>query len=458
LKGFNGNKGKYTQKSMKIYPLNFFVKRVLLIRLCAATAIIAVTIGAAAYFVQNSKLSNRVIDLGRKGIATLVDRVRVTMEQEHIDNLSALLEVAGRSEPPVVYRAGRFVNYQVYDRDHRILAEASVYASKIPNIQTFLNSRPLSFPETGNEEAFQVNIDGTLFVYVAAPIISHVGEVVAYVRGIFSVSPEMEAEIHKGVFRSVFIAIAIVISVAALLYPVILQLMRRLADYSTHLIDANLETLSVLGSAIAKRDSDTDAHNFRVSLYSAKIGEAIGLPNSAMRELIKGSFLHDVGKIGIPDNILLKPGKLDKNEFSIMQTHVEKGIDIIRRSSWLRDSIAVVGNHHEKYGGGGYPGNLSGDRIPITARIFAIADVFDALTSVRPYKKSLTFGKSMEILEEGRGTHFDPKILDVFTTIARDLYDQYAGHDGNNLRQDLAAVVEKYFYAGMEPLSYGRSS
>ncbi len=121
------------------------------------------------------------------------------------------------------------------------------------------------------------------------------------------------------------IAIAIVISVAALLYPVILHLMRRLADYSTHLLDANMETLSVLGSAIAKRDSDTDAHNFRVSLYSARIGEAMGLPNSAMRELIKGSFLHDVGKIGISDNILLKPGKFDRNEFSIMQTHVEKG-------------------------------------------------------------------------------------------------------------------------------------
>lgn len=162
---------------MKIYPLIFFVKRVLLIRLCVATAAIAVTIGSAAYFVENSKLSDRVIDLGRSGIATLVDRVRMTVEQEHIDNLSALLEFAGRGEPPVVYRAGRFVNYQVYDRDSTILAEASVYASKIPNIQTFLNSRPLSFPETGNEEALQVNIDGTLFVYVAAPIISHVGEV-----------------------------------------------------------------------------------------------------------------------------------------------------------------------------------------------------------------------------------------------------------------------------------------
>jgi len=441
---------------MKIYPLSFFVKRILLIRLCAATAVIAVVIGFVAYSVQNAKLADQVLDLGRRGIATLADRVRMTMDQKQIDKVLALREVIGRDYPPVVYRAGRFVNYQVYDRASNILAEASVTdVSNIPKIKAFLNSRPFSFPIGGSEEALQVDIDGSPFVYIAAPVISRSGEVAAYARGIFSVSPEMAAEMRQAILRSVFFAIAIVISVSGLLYPVILHLMRRLADYSAHLLDANLETLAVLGSAIAKRDSDTDAHNYRVSLYSARVGEAMGLPNSEMRELIKGSFLHDVGKIGIPDNILLKPGKLDENEFTIMQMHVEKGMDIINRSSWLRDSATVVGNHHEKYGGGGYPGNLSGDRIPITARIFAIADVFDALTSIRPYKKSLSFVESIEILEEGRGKHFDPKILDVFGTVAKELYDRYAGHDGDNLRQDLVVVVEKYFSAGMETLRYG---
>ncbi len=444
---------------MKTYPLSIFVKRVLFIRLCAATAVIAVAIGVAGYAVQSARLSDQVIDLGRRGIETLADRFRITIDQKNIDTLSALREVAGRGDPPVVYRAGRFVNYQIYDRGSTVLAEASEPGiSNISNIRAFLDSRPFSFPETGSQEALHVHIDNDTFVYIAAPVISRAGAVMVYARGIFMVSPEIVAEMRQAVLRSVFLAVAIVISVAALLYPVIFHLMRKLADYSSHLLDANLETLSVLGSAIAMRDSDTDAHNYRVSLYSARVGEAMGLPVSAMRELIKGSFLHDVGKIGIPDSILLKPGKLDENEFAVMRMHVEKGMDIIKRSSWLRDGIAVVGNHHEKYGGGGYPGNLTGAGIPITARIFAIADVFDALTSTRPYKKSLSFVESMKILEEGRTKHFDPKILDVFAAVAKDLYDRYAGHDGDNLRLDLVAVVEKYFSAGMETLHYGKGA
>ncbi|TLD43636.1 MAG: Response regulator [Candidatus Jettenia ecosi] len=138
------------------------------------------------------------------------------------------------------------------------------------------------------------------------------------------------------------IVVAIVFLVTALLYPVIIHLMRRLADYSTNLLDANPETISVPGSAIARRDSDTDAHNYRVTLYAARIGETVGLNASEMRSLIKGSFLHDVGKVGIPDNILLKPARLDKFEFKVMQTHVNQGVEIAGRSSWLHDSIDVM--------------------------------------------------------------------------------------------------------------------
>jgi HD-GYP domain-containing protein (c-di-GMP phosphodiesterase class II) len=174
-----------------------------------------------------------------------------------------------------------------------------------------------------------------------------------------------------------------------------------------------------------------------------------------MQTLIKGSFLHDVGKIGIPDAILLKPGRLDEGEFTVMQSHVEKGVDIVQRSSWLRDGIAVAGYHHEKYGGGGYPHNLQGEDIPMAARIFAVADVFDALTSARPYKKPLDFEEAMELLEQGRDRHFDPAILDSFAKIARGLHERYAGREGDGLREELAALVAEYFSAGMETLRYG---
>ena len=167
--------------------------------------------------------------------------------------------------------------------------------------------RPFSFPAPGSEDVLMTRIDAAAYVLVAAPIADRAGKTVAFARGMFAVSPQELAAMRRAMIRSILIAVAIVFAVSVLLYPVILQLMRRLADYSTHLLDANLETLSVLGSAIAKRDSDTDAHNYRVTLYSTRIGEALGLSAADMRVLIKGSFLHDVGKIGIPDNILLKP-------------------------------------------------------------------------------------------------------------------------------------------------------
>ena len=210
-------------------------------------------------------------------------------------------------------------------------------------------------------------------------------------------------------------------------------------------------TLSVLGSAIAKRDSDTDAHNYRVSLYPARIGQAMGLGRTDMQSLVKGAFLHDVGKLGIPDAILLKPGRLDDGEFTVMQSHVEKGVDIVQRSSWLRDGIAVAGYHHEMYRGGGYPHKLRGEDIPIAACIFAVANVFDALTSARPYKRPLDFDEAMALLEQGRGGHFDPAILDTFAKIARSLYDRYAGREGEGLRDELAALSNNTSRPGWKP-------
>jgi response regulator RpfG family c-di-GMP phosphodiesterase len=293
------------------------------------------------------------------------------------------------------------------------------------------------------------------FVFVSAAVTDASGRTAAFVRGMFAVSPQELAAMRRAIVRNTLIVIGIVLAVSALLYPVILRLARRLADYSTHLLDANLETLSVLGSAIAQRDSDTDAHNYRVTLYSTRIGEALGLTAAQMRVLIKGSFLHDVGKLGIPDNILLKPAQLDPQEFSVMKTHVERGEEIVGRSSWLREGQDVVMHHHEKFAGGGYPHDLKGEAIPITARVFAVSDVFDALTSHRPYKTPLNFEGAMGILERDRGKHFDPAVLDAFIMIARALFDRYCGHEGADLKEELDAVVAKYFSAGMETLHYG---
>ena len=443
---------------MKTYPLRTFIQRVLLVRLGIATAVIAIVVGLFTYGIQRSRLEREVADLGRRGVLTLVEKTRFVMERQQTDAVTALREVIGQSDSPAVYRAGRFVYLQVYDRAPVVLAEKAVDQPGIGGVKAFVADRPFSFPEIESDEVLMTRINEASFVFVIVPISDRAGKTVAFARGMFMVSPHELAVMRRAMVRNTLIVAAIVIVVSALLYPVILRLTRRLADHSTRLLDANLETLSVLGSAIAKRDSDTDDHNYRVTLYSTRLGEALGLSRAEMRVLIKGSFLHDVGKLGIPDNVLLKPAKLDAQEFTIMKTHVEKGTDIVQRSSWLRDGTEVVGYHHEKFAGGGYPRGLKGEEIPITARIFAVSDVFDALTSHRPYKKPLTFKETMDIIERERGNHFDPAVLDAFGTIAREIHDRYAGHGGDDLREELASVVMTYFSAGIETLQYGEDS
>ncbi len=444
---------------MKTYPLRVFVQRVLLIRLGAATLAIALATGAITFFVQRGWIEQQVVDNGRQGINALTHRVMDIAEKNQITPIAALHQVlTSGSDSPAVYRAGRFVWAQFYDRAGAVVAEVSVPESPAVAAKAFAEKRPFAFPEAAQAEAEMQRIGDQPFVFAAMPIADRQGAVKGYARGAFAVSPESAAEMRSAVLRSVMMVVAIVFGVTAILYPVILHLMRRLADYSTNLLDANLETLAVLGSAIAKRDADTDAHNYRVSLYAAQLGEKIGLGADDMRGLIKGSFIHDVGKIGIPDAILLKPGRLDEEEYRIMQTHVGLGVDIVQRASWLRDSVPVVSGHHEKFGGGGYPRGDGAEDIPLTARIFAIADVFDALTSERPYKKPLTLEETLKILEQGRGVHFDPKLLDVFAVIAPGLYEKYAGREGSGLREELVSVVDRYFSAGVESLHYGGST
>ncbi len=221
--------------------------------------------------------------------------------------------------------------------------------------------------------------------------------------------------------------------------------MSRLTRLSLKLLDSQLETLKVLGGAIATRDNDTDAHNYRVTIFSVRLAEAAGLDHKNIRTLIKGAFLHDVGKIGITDNILLKPGNLTDSEFRIMKSHVTQGLNIIERSEWLKDAAEVVGCHHEKVDGNGYLKGLNGGEIPVTARIFSIADVFDALSSRRPYKEPFSFEETMKIIEEKRGSHFDPTFVDIFTNIAKSLFDGFAGRDGNELKDEVDTIIQKYF-------------
>jgi HD-GYP domain-containing protein (c-di-GMP phosphodiesterase class II) len=246
------------------------------------------------------------------------------------------------------------------------------------------------------------------------------------------------------------LTVALMVCLASLLcgialYPVVVHLSADNERKTLEVLDSHISMMEALGRAIAKRDSDTGSHNYRVAWISASIGELMGVKGSAMQSLIAGSFLHDVGKIGIPDAILLKPGKLNVAEFETMRTHVQQGEEIVTGMGWLDGANAIVAAHHEKWNGTGYPRRLSYDNIPLAARIFAVADVFDALCSKRPYKEPMTFDAAMEILEKDTGSHFDPSVMEVFRKMAREVYDQLAGIGEEETRQLLQARVRMHF-------------
>jgi HD-GYP domain-containing protein (c-di-GMP phosphodiesterase class II) len=230
------------------------------------------------------------------------------------------------------------------------------------------------------------------------------------------------------------------------LYPVVVYLSEDNERKALEVLDSHISMMEALGRAIAKRDSDTGAHNYRVAWIAALIAERMGVSGSAMQALIAGSFLHDVGKIGIPDAILLKPGKLDDAEFDIMRTHVAQGETIVTGMGWLSGANEVVAAHHEKWNGSGYPRKISGSDIPLAARIFAVADVFDALCSKRPYKEPMGFEAAMAILEKDTGSHFDPEVIAIFRPIALDIYNRLAGASEQDTRLLLEDRIRQHFY------------
>lgn len=183
--------------------------------------------------------------------------------------------------------------------------------------------------------------------------------------------------------------------------------------------EASLDTIFKLTSASEYRDNETGAHIKRMSHYSALIAQKMGLKSKIVESILYAAPMHDIGKIGIPDRILLKPGKLNAKEWDLMRSHTTIGANILKGSKigFVRLGETIALTHHEKWDGSGYPNGLKGRKIPLAGRIVALADVFDALTSKRPYKKAYTIEESKRIILEDRGKHFDPDVVDTFFSI-----------------------------------------
>ncbi len=234
-----------------------------------------------------------------------------------------------------------------------------------------------------------------------------------------------------------------------------IDFLRMLAGHIAESIDKGVLIGELVLSAVtgfAKlaelRDEDTGEHLYRMAHYARIIAEELSkhpdfaetVNESFIRGIFNFSPLHDIGKVGIPDGILLKPGPLTSEEFAEMRRHAVIGGDILAQAeeelrkknrTFFTMAIEIARHHHEKYDGSGYPNGLSGDAIPLSARIVTVADVFDALTSSRPYKRAFSLAESRRIIEEGRGKHFDPRVVDAFFRRWDDVVRIASGHNGN---------------------------
>jgi len=199
---------------------------------------------------------------------------------------------------------------------------------------------------------------------------------------------------------------------------------QRIDAATRDLQEAYRTTLEALGSALDTRDVGTEAHSRRVRGYSMTLGRRHGVPAWDLRDLEHGVLLHDIGKIGIPDHILLKQGPLTPAEWKIMRTHPEIGKRVIDRIPFLKAAIPIVYHHHERWDGTGYPDGLSGEAIPLGARIFAVADALDAMTFDRPYSRAIPFEQAAREILRCAGTHFDPAVVQTFLTIPLSIFEE----------------------------------
>lgn len=275
-----------------------------------------------------------------------------------------------------------------------VLEERTVY---VPNL-----SESSGFTRTGlfAEEGFTT--------YYAVPLIAK-GRILGVLE-IFHRSPHEDDSEWREFLETLARQIAIAIDNA--------ELFHKLERSNIKLIQAYDGTIEALSYALDLKDKETEGHSRRVTELTLRIAREMGVKEEELVHIRRGALLHDIGKMGIPDAILLKPGKLTDEEWEIMREHPVYAYQMLSRIEYLRPALDIPYCRHEKWDGTGYPRGLKGEEIPLAARIFAVVDVIDALTNDRPYRKAWPMEKELEYLREQSGKHFDPRVVEVFLFLA----------------------------------------
>ncbi len=198
-------------------------------------------------------------------------------------------------------------------------------------------------------------------------------------------------------------------------------------------------TLEALGGALDLKDAETEGHSRRVTVYTIAIARAMGLPKEQIDVIARGAFLHDIGKMAIPDAILRKPGKLDPDEIKVMREHCYHGYQILKKIPFLKEASEIVYAHQEHFDGSGYPRQLKGEEIPLGARLFSVADTLDAMTCDRPYRKAQSLTAAREEIKRFSGRQFDPEVVKMFLSMPEEIWP--------DLRKEIDSQVNRFAYS-----------
>lgn len=410
-------------------------------KLGTAAVGIGLLVGGASYLLEIHGAEKAALERAEDGARHFVSpAMQIANNAKASEEHAALNRLLDRS---------RLIGIRVFDTKKALIYEtwADIPASLIEGAR----SRQHDWPGPDQSHRNWIDVSGERMIQVVLPLSGNDRMSAGYLEGVSRLDEQTLREQREKVRRGALTAVMSVLITAFVQYPLLLAMLERSAGLSRRLLESNLSLMRSLGNAVAKRDSDTDAHNYRVTLYAVAVAEAMGLSKLETSDLIAGAFLHDVGKIGIPDHILLKPGKLTDDEFETMKTHVLIGLEIVADNPWLEGAAQTIRHHHERFDGRGYPDGLRGDAIPRVARIFAVADVFDALTSVRPYKTAMTFAEAMGIIEGGAGRQFDSVVVAIFRKIIPEVHAKVSQAIEADLRRDLRNALCRYFKAEVDP-------
>ena len=411
------------------------IHRLVLRRLLLAWLVISLVLGVVVHLVEVDRMEKAIVMVANTKMQelTLGDLLDLPPEKNSQDELQL------RSAS---FLQKNFIVIEVFAADGQRVARITNPAQADLQAQWLRSLERL--PRDQTRHIHRLEREGETLVEMTFPV-HQSGLLRGHIAAIFRLEPMVQQMLFGGMERRLLLVLLIVTGTTIALYPVIIQLNRSLWQSARKILQGNLETVSVLSAAIAMRDIETGEHNARVTLYALALAKAVELEEALMQGLILGALLHDVGKIGIPDQILHKSERLSAEEQETMRQHVAHGVRIISGSAWLHQAREVIEFHHEKYDGSGYLKGLRGNEIPEVARIFAIADVFDALVSSRPYKPPLSVSEARQMILNDADTHFDPDFVAVFANMAERCHKAVQGKDSEALIAEIHRQASPYF-------------